>query len=1548
MDKKIFIIPLILISSVFCISFISAEWIPNFELNSSIPVTLYTKATVFNISNDYYMIRGLGDGLFDGFSWNGTDWVSNSTIITGLTDVGQYATPDILIMGDTINLIVGQATGLLYVFSLNVTTMTWAANSSLRNGINTWDVGSYAMPAVLDNSSRFMVSNSDGLIYGASWNGNAWAPTASLWEGLVDYGDNLVTIMDFYYNNEQYLITFNGASGFKNFNASIWNGTQWLNDTSVVEGIDTLTTNGFYEGNIFEINGTNYMLIAERDLIGEYLAFEWFINPYELTDCKTSGWVENETYVLQNDLPSVEGSCFNIDADYVTLDLGGYTITGDGTGEGIYIENQYNIIKNGVISSFEYSIFVGGAENSEIRDITLINNINGIYSSGSYNSFLNISILNSDMGIYSYEGDYNIFENITVFKTGDVGIYLLGSDYNTFNIINSSENGGWGIGVGNIGETSSTNNNFSNIITNDNSDSGIYVSEGSDYNTFINITSSFNGGGNGIVLYLTNYNLFTNIITNSNVYDGIYLDTSDYNNFTNVISNDNGWNGIWLAQASNYNTFTNVELNSNDGGHGFYSDNGDCNYLTFNNVTANENFGSGIYALTISSSFTNITANSNTENGIWIDTASGDSSYNNFTDITTNLNNLDGILHSCGGASSYDLFVNIETNNNIGRGVYTNSCDYSNYINVIANYNQDGFVLWSNNYNTLNNITTISNGEYGIEIYASTNNDLSNIVTNDNNEDIKIIDSSDVIFSNIEVDYLEIDSSNVISFFNYTVADWTFAEDVGALELGNNEGKIYFYDVLGTVTTPENLQDTVGVNNNFAFAYEDGFDVPANITFYNMPQNFTNPAILRDGVVCEYCVAYTSLNADTVIFEVQGFSNYTIDEAPDTTPPYFADSFEWLPNSTVNSTLNNYFWSYSRPNVFNISDNWYVIVGNWTGTFTGFQWENGEWVYNSTITSGLSGTSYASTPNVFSGNFMGVDGTWMIAGGYYSTLYGYKWNGYGWTANSTLITGLIARNSPYSNDHATPNVFQIGNDWYFLNGHYSGLIPEYAGFAWDGSQWSVNSTITNGYPIDGATITVSTFDWQGDKYMVMGGLTANTFFKTFRIWNGTGWDIEFELNATGFSPEYNGPSITPSAYVKDGNLYLIEGGNNKLYGYSFEPFIGLPNDSSFFYGNESLRARFNGEDDVGFITYSVNDSRFAISSIGLLTETSALSPNNYQVNVTITDTAGNINWTLHNIEVKINPGPCNVYINQTSHFVWTDCSSPYQMYVNGTAIFNASTINLGAGYYNITVQRNDAVNYSNTVDTGFLTVPQLVDPCSIYFDKATPQMYPDNYTVYTDCSTDYNLSKDGVPISNGTTYALSVGTSNFTVQRTDVANYTYVYDTELFSIIPNDAGCSIFFDKTSPLTYPDTFNVWTNCDTAFTLFRDGTPISNYSGQALNAGTYNFTVQRTDTFNYSNIYSSSLFTIVEADEGHRGASEGTFISVPSTTTGADIFGTVGTNRTNLSNYIDLSKLEDIDGKEILANLREWFRTNQWAYVIVGMLLIGGLISLLNRK
>ena len=56
------------------------------------------------------------------------------------------------------------------------------------------------------------------------------------------------------------------------------------------------------------------------------------------------------------------------------------------------------------------------------------------------------------------------------------------------------------------------------------------------------------------------------------------------------------------------------------------------------------------------------------------------------------------------------------------------------------------------------------------------------------------------------------------------------------------------------------------------------------------------------------------------------------------------------------------------------------------------------------------------------------------------------------------------------------------------------------------------------------------------------------------------------------------------------------------------------------------------------------------------------------------------------------------------------------------------------------------------------------------------------------------------------------------------------------------------------------FAVWSNCNSEFTLYRNGTEIENYSAQNLAVGVYNFTVIRTDQISYGDIYDEKTFVV----------------------------------------------------------------------------------------
>ncbi|MGC9310021.1 MAG: hypothetical protein ACP5D2_04990, partial [Candidatus Nanoarchaeia archaeon] len=84
------------------------------------------------------------------------------------------------------------------------------------------------------------------------------------------------------------------------------------------------------------------------------------------------------------------------------------------------------------------------------------------------------------------------------------------------------------------------------------------------------------------------------------------------------------------------------------------------------------------------------------------------------------------------------------------------------------------------------------------------------------------------------------------------------------------------------------------------------------------------------------------------------------------------------------------------------------------------------------------------------------------------------------------------------------------------------------------------------------------------------------------------------------------------------------------------------------------------------------------------------------------------------------------------------------------------------------------------------------------------------------------------------------------------------------------------------------------------------------------------------------------------EGTRGTSEGTFIPGTGTEgTQAPLFATLGIDEENIS-FLNLNAIRDFDAEEAVEEVRQWIATHQIVYVLMGMLMIGGLVYLLNRR
>ena len=85
---------------------------------------------------------------------------------------------------------------------------------------------------------------------------------------------------------------------------------------------------------------------------------------------------ESGSYIVTQDL-GVSGDCLGINVHYVTVDLNGFTIYGDGTGAGVTTYDAHRrgvVLRNGSITNFNVGVEMKSVRDATIEDIRSTNN----------------------------------------------------------------------------------------------------------------------------------------------------------------------------------------------------------------------------------------------------------------------------------------------------------------------------------------------------------------------------------------------------------------------------------------------------------------------------------------------------------------------------------------------------------------------------------------------------------------------------------------------------------------------------------------------------------------------------------------------------------------------------------------------------------------------------------------------------------------------------------------------------------------------------------------------------------------------------------------------------------------------------------------------------------------------------------------------------------------------------------------------------------------------------------------------------------------------
>jgi parallel beta-helix repeat protein len=375
-----------------------------------------------------------------------------------------------------------------------------------------------------------------------------------------------------------YLYSVKTQEVFKSFvstNSAFWSGNSNPTNTTTsrveVYAYNTTEILATFENITFDENGTfnKYRILLTElnstedtfDLVsvGD-VEYDFVVDPYIDTGALTQNvndcgnlTTENAVYTLTQDVNST-GTCFNIQANNITLDCNGYEINYSSDG-----------------GNYEYGVHSSGYDFTTVKNCVITEGL----SAGDY-----------DYGIYFEDADNGTIENNTITTSGSsgYGTYLRESSNNNLNNNTITTSGTYGYGTR---LRSSSNNSLTNNKVNS-SQSNSYVLYGTTSLYYNNSIDSSNLAEGKPVNYTYNADnlVFNNVdftqygqvifaysrginITNSNFSDDslnlFYTSNSLIQN--NNINTSKGY-GIYLYQNAVGNNLNNNTINTS-GSHGY-------------------------------------------------------------------------------------------------------------------------------------------------------------------------------------------------------------------------------------------------------------------------------------------------------------------------------------------------------------------------------------------------------------------------------------------------------------------------------------------------------------------------------------------------------------------------------------------------------------------------------------------------------------------------------------------------------------------------------------------------------------------------------------------------------------------------------------------------------------------------------------------------------------------------------------------------------------------------------------------------------------------
>jgi hypothetical protein len=255
----------------------TAHWMLDSTVTNGLPelnMNGNSQSAIYNLTgnNQWALIIGQFNGWtinqypFLGYLWNGAQWISNQTIVNGLTTYPNDNNPTIgfNVTGDnTFDMIVGQWAGYNPTPSVQYSGpcwtgykwngSQWVVNSTVINGlpINGYFGGgknfvTLGYNVLGDGKWALIVDNYGNTGYqGYEWNGTAWTVVHSLVNGLPANGDripNLCLVDNFANSNTWTMFVGFSSGGPPNgfMEGYQWTGSNWVLDDALTGGITGL------------------------------------------------------------------------------------------------------------------------------------------------------------------------------------------------------------------------------------------------------------------------------------------------------------------------------------------------------------------------------------------------------------------------------------------------------------------------------------------------------------------------------------------------------------------------------------------------------------------------------------------------------------------------------------------------------------------------------------------------------------------------------------------------------------------------------------------------------------------------------------------------------------------------------------------------------------------------------------------------------------------------------------------------------------------------------------------------------------------------------------------------------------------------------------------------------------------------------------------------------------------------------------------------------------------------------------------------------------